>query len=102
MFIAMNRFQVKRGHEEEFEEIWRQRESKLAGTPGFLEFRMLRGPQTEDYTLYASHSVWQDEAAFLAWTRSEQFRAAHRGAGESRPHYLGPPEFEGFTSVDGV
>ncbi|MGI4975435.1 MAG: antibiotic biosynthesis monooxygenase, partial [Janthinobacterium lividum] len=33
------------------------------------------------------------------WTRSDAFRAAHRSAGGTREMYLGPPEFEGFESV---
>ena len=102
MFIAMNRFQVKRGHEEEFEDIWRQRESKLAGTPGFLEFRMLRGPQTEAYTLYASHTMWSDRESFEAWTRSEAFRQAHANAGDHKHIYLDRPQFEGFETVDDI
>ena len=38
-------------------------------------------------------------ADFEAWTRSEAFRMAHRQAGTTGPLYLGPPEFEGFESV---
>lgn len=34
-----------------------------------------------------------------AWTRSEAFRAAHAGAGQSKGLYLGPPQFEGFEAV---
>ena len=70
--------------------------------PGFVEFHLLRGPATETHTLYASHTVWADEASFRAWTTSEQFRAAHRDAGGAGPLYLGHPEFEGFTSVQGA
>jgi heme-degrading monooxygenase HmoA len=69
---------------------------------GFRSFHLLRGPTTESHTLYASHTVWASEAAFRAWTTSEQFRAAHRDAGQNKPLYLGHPEFEGFASVDGV
>jgi len=49
--------------------------------------------------LYSSHTVWKSYAEFEAWTRSDAFRAAHRGAGGNRDMYLGPPEFEGFESV---
>ncbi len=34
--------------------------------------------------------------AFEAWTKSEAFRAAHQRAGDNKPLYLGPPQFEGF------
>jgi len=80
MFIAMNRFRVKKGSEEAFEKVWLSRDSQLAKVPGFVEFRLLKGPEHEDYTLYASHSVWQSRATFEAWTRSAEFRAAHRDA----------------------
>lgn len=102
MFVAMNRFRVVPGSEEAFEEVWRSRKSRLDELEGFIDFHLLRGPSHEDHTLYASHTIWQDEASFLAWTRSEQFRAAHKGAGANKPLYLGHPQFEGFTSVTGV
>ena len=95
----MNRFRITPGSEAAFEEVWRSRESHLAGVPGFVEFHLLRGPAREDHVLYASHSVWRSRGDFEAWTRSEAFRAAHRGAGQSKPLYLGPPEFEGFEAV---
>lgn len=99
MFIAMNRFRVKRGCEADFEAVWRRRDSKLETVPGFVEFHMLRGPEAEDHTLYASHTVWQDRAAFEAWTKSQAFRDAHRNAGDNAPLYLGHPDFDGFEVV---
>ncbi len=102
MYIAMNRFRVAKGREAEFEAVWTGRETHLAGVPGFREFRLLRGPEGADHTLYASHSVWTSEAAFRDWTRSEAFRAAHAQAGGSKDLYLGPPEFEGFAPVAGA
>lgn len=96
MFIAMNRFQVTLGREADFEAVWRGRNSQIAAVPGFVEFHLLRGPQRDDHTLYASHTVWQSRSAFEDWTKSEAFRAAHAGAGKTRGIYLGHPEFEGF------
>lgn len=99
MFIAMNRFRIRKGSEEDFVAVWASRESHLDGVAGFREFHLLRGPEHEDYTLFASHSVWDSRAAFEAWTHSEAFRKAHAGAGASRDIYLGPPQFEGFEVV---
>ena len=65
MFIAMNRFQVQPGRGEEFERIWRERDSYLVGVPGFLQFALLRGADGE----YVSHSTWESHAAFEAWTQ---------------------------------
>ena len=102
MFIAMNRFSVKRGGEADFEKVWTTRESYLENVPGFRSFHLLRGPERDDHTLYASHSKWVSRAAFDAWTRSEAFRRAHQDAGRNKPLYHGHPEFEGFEVVQTV
>jgi heme-degrading monooxygenase HmoA len=96
MFIAMNRFRVRKGSEDAFEQVWLSRDTHLDKVPGFVEFHLLKGPQAEEYTLFASHTVWESRAAFEAWTRSEAFRAAHHRAGENKPLYLDHPQFEGF------
>ncbi len=98
MFIAMNRFQVKKGSEDAFEKVWLTRETYLNRVPGFVEFHLLKGPEAEDHTLYASHTIWQSKAAFEAWTKSDEFRAAHARAGnESNWAALpGSPEVRGF------
>jgi heme-degrading monooxygenase HmoA len=99
MFIAMNRFRVVKGQEQAFERRWLERDSYLDQSPGFIEFHLLRGPERDDHTLYSSHTTWTSKQAFTAWTQSEQFRAAHRTAGENRALHLGHPEFEGFEAV---
>jgi len=96
MFIAMNRFRVIKGCEGAFEHVWLSRDSHLDNVPGFVEFHLLKGPDADDHTLYASHTVWENRDAFEAWTRSDAFRAAHHRAGENKPLYLGHPQFEGF------
>jgi heme-degrading monooxygenase HmoA len=102
MFIAMNRFKVALGSEADFEHMWKSRESHLPSVPGFVEFHLLRGPQRSDHVLYASHTIWEDQAAFEAWTKSAAFRAAHAQAGNrsgNAPVYTGPSEFEGFDAI---
>src|SRR4051812_18710168 len=85
MFIAMNRFKVISGAEADFEQVWTRRDTHLRDVPGFLSFRLLRGPEREDHTLYSSHTSWQSRADFEAWTRSDAFRQAHSNAGGNRP-----------------
>jgi heme-degrading monooxygenase HmoA len=102
MFVAMNRFRVVKGAETAFEAVWATRDSRLAETPGFVSFHLLRGPEREDHVLYCSHSVWQDRKSFTAWMKSEAFRSAHRDVGAQTSLYLGPPDFEGFDAVDGA
>jgi heme-degrading monooxygenase HmoA len=96
MYIAMNRFRVAKGSETAFEQLWMSRDSHLEKVPGFVEFHLLKGPEAEDHTLYASHTIWQSFGAFEAWTKSEAFRAAHHKAGDHKPLYLDHPQFEGF------
>ena len=102
MFIAMNRFKVIKGEEAAFEDLWLNRESHLDQVPGFVEFHMLKGPERDDHVLYSSHTIWAGRQQFTDWTTSEQFRAAHRGAGGTKPMYLGHPEFEGFEVIQTV
>jgi heme-degrading monooxygenase HmoA len=96
MYIAMNRFRVAKGSEAAFEQVWMSRDSHLDKVPGFIEFHLLKGPEAEDHTLYASHTVWANHAVFEVWTKSEAFRAAHHKAGDNKPLYLEHPQFEGF------
>jgi heme-degrading monooxygenase HmoA len=100
MFLAMNRFRIALGKEEAFVEYWRKRNSYLSEVPGFISFNLLRGDTSEERTLFASHTVWESEQAFEAWTQSEAFRKAHMAAGNSpRDFYLGLPQLELFEAV---
>ncbi|MEM9618377.1 MAG: antibiotic biosynthesis monooxygenase [Pseudomonadota bacterium] len=99
MFIAMNRFKIIKGSEKDFEKVWMERDSHLETVSGFKEFHLVRGPEHDDHVLYASHTVWESESAFVNWTKSEAFREAHKNAGDNRPLYLDHPQFEGFTVV---
>ena len=99
MYIAMNRFQIVLGKEEDFEKIWRERETHLEKVPGFKNFNLIKGDSNKSYTLYASHSTWDSKMDFLNWTKSEEFRAAHKGAGQHSSVYLGHPVFEGFEVI---
>ena len=99
MFIAMNRFKVKLGEETYFEEIWKNRDTHLNEVPGFKKFNLIKSESNEEYTLYSSHSVWDSKEDFIAWTKSESFRKAHKDAGKNKPLYIGHPMFEGFEVV---
>jgi heme-degrading monooxygenase HmoA len=102
MFLAMNRFRVIKGNEKAFEQVWLSRDSYLGSVPGFVEFHLLRGPEADDHTLYASHTIWKNRGSFDAWTKSEAFRAAHAGAGSNKPLCLGHPQLELFETLQTV
>ena len=102
MYLTMNRFKVTKGREADFEEVWKSRDSHLTKVDGFIAFHLMKGPQEGDYTLYASHTAWNSEADFFAWTKSEAFRAAHKGAGGHSDLYLEAPKLEIFETVQAI
>ena len=99
MFIAMNRFKIVLGKEAEFEKVWRERDTHLDGVNGFKEFHLVKGEKNDEFSLYASHSIWNSKEDFINWTKSEEFRLAHKNAGNNKHLYLGHPEFEGFKKI---
>jgi heme-degrading monooxygenase HmoA len=97
MFIAMNNFKVAGGREQDFEEIWRNRETHLQNVQGIIRFALMRGDQPGEYI---SHSTWESRDAFTKWTQSEAFVAGHRGGGQSLMGVLeGPPAVRLYESV---
>lgn len=102
MYLTINRFRVRPGHEAAFEALWTGRESKLPQLRGFVEFHLMRGESHADHTVYLSHTLWESRAAFEAWTKSDAFRSSHRGAGAHGAMYLGPPELECLESVQRI
>jgi heme-degrading monooxygenase HmoA len=104
MYIAMNRFRVIKERAKDFEQVWTSRDSYLHEVPGFVAFHLLRGPEHDDYQLYASHTIWRSYEDFVGWTKSEAFRKAHARAGNESTQTLvaGPAQFEGFQVVQEV
>jgi heme-degrading monooxygenase HmoA len=96
MFIAMNRFKVASGREDDFEEIWRGRESYLKGQAGFVQFALLRSEMQAGE--YVSHSTWEDRESFIAWTQSEAFAAGHR-QGSLAGVLEGPPQVSTYEAI---
>ena len=48
MYIAMNRFKIVPGKEDEFEKVWRERDTHLSEVPGFKEFHLVKGEKTNE------------------------------------------------------
>ena len=94
MFIAMNQFSIVPGKGDEFEAMWKSRETYLSEVPGFREFHLLKGENEK----YISHSTWESREAFTQWTQSEAFRKAHAQGG-SKGLIQGPPVFSGYEVV---
>ena len=99
MYIAMNRFHIIKGKEEEFETIWKNRDSQLNSINGFISFKLIKGPSNDQYTLYISHSTWKSKNSFIEWTKSESFRKTHKNVGDHSDKYIDAPKFEGFKVI---
>jgi len=99
MFIAMNRFKIVLGKEEQFEKVWKERDTHLSNVKGFMKFNLVKGATNNEFSLYASHSIWESKEDFINWTKSDAFRLAHKNAGQHKDLYLGAPNFEGFEVV---
>jgi heme-degrading monooxygenase HmoA len=95
MFIAMNRFTIVTGKGEDFERVWKTRDTYLHDVPGIVRFALLRGDAEGDYV---SHSTWASREAFLAWTQSEAFAAGHR-QGSLAGILAGPPQVSLYEAV---
>lgn len=99
MYLTMNRFKVRADKTQEFEARWEGGQKYLDDAPGFVEFHLLKGPQSDGQVLYASHTIWTDQASFQSWTKSDAFKQAHKGGGKDTDLYEWPPALEIFESV---
>jgi len=99
MFIATNPSQVIYGGEGSFEQTCVSRDSYLARVREFLDFHIVRGPAANDHLLYSPRTVWLSRRKFEDRTRTEAFRAAHRGAAGDKSLYLVPPYSGGFHVI---
>lgn len=98
MFIAMNTFTINNDRFEEFETVWTTRERHLKEMSGFLSFKLLRGEVHEGTREYISHSAWSCADEFWAWTKSEQFKLAHKNK-TPEGIILGPPKFRSYEVI---
>ncbi|MBI78476.1 MAG: antibiotic biosynthesis monooxygenase [Rhodospirillaceae bacterium] len=99
MYVAINRFKIILGRENDFEKIWHGRDIHLDKVPGFIEFHLLKSKNNAKHALYTSQSTWISEDDFSNWTKSDSFRQAHKGADRHSDIYLGHPKFEGFEVI---
>ncbi|WP_248884799.1 antibiotic biosynthesis monooxygenase family protein [Acidithiobacillus acidisediminis] len=75
-YVVANRVPVKPDFRSEFEERFRRRAGEVEKQAGFVRMEILR-PVNED-GLYVVLTHWENKAAFEAWVRSDDFKAAHQ------------------------
>ncbi|MEX1365067.1 MAG: antibiotic biosynthesis monooxygenase [Nannocystaceae bacterium] len=115
MIVVTNRIPVAQGHDIDFEDRFRKRVHLVDRHPGFVRNEVHRprpmrfdreagrwvdDPDTQGY--YEVKTWWRSLDDFVAWTRSESFREAHRDR-PPKEMFAGPNVLEiheVFTSTD--
>lgn len=77
MYIAMSRFEVVNGEENQFEKLLTERHSQLVNIQGYLSFHFVRGGTNGTVTFYSSHTKWANREDYLKWCDSEKFWEVH-------------------------
>lgn len=76
-FVALSRFTVANGMEEEVRQAFRDRPHLVDGTPGFQRMEVLAPVDAPDE--FWLLTWWSDEQSFQAWHRSHHHHDSHRG-----------------------
>jgi heme-degrading monooxygenase HmoA len=63
----LDTLQVKPDRAKDFEDVWKNRESALLETPGFIRFALLRGDE-EGAHAYSINSMANDPAMRYPWS----------------------------------
>jgi heme-degrading monooxygenase HmoA len=96
MYIVSNRVPVAENWRDQFEQRFLQRAGQVEQQPGFVRMDVMR-PETEGAP-YVVQTVWQDRAAFEAWVRSDDFKAAHQNP-LPKDAYNGEGRLEAFEVI---
>jgi heme-degrading monooxygenase HmoA len=115
MIVVTNRIPIARGHEIDFEERFRSRAHLVDRSPGFIRNEVHRPrpmkldrststwvPDEEAQAYYEVKTWWRSFDDFVAWTRSDEFKQAHRDRPPAEM-FAGPNVLEVhevFTSTD--
>ena len=91
MIVVTNRIPIAQGHEADFEDRFRRRVHLVDQSPGFVRHEVHRPkpmkmdrerggwvPDPDKEAYYEVKTWWRTFEDFVAWTRSESFREAHR------------------------
>ena len=99
MFMASAQFEVVKGQEETFENLWAARSSRFHEMPGFISFRFQKGPERGNHVLYFSLTTWATQQSFLAWRYSEQFMEGYENGGKRGRVHQSPCRLEEFETI---
>jgi heme-degrading monooxygenase HmoA len=85
LFVSINHIPVKAGREDDFENLFRQRERHVENQPGFISLDILKpgmrsipgGKPEPNGNEYQVMTRWQSEADFRGWISSDSFKKSH-------------------------
>lgn len=81
-FLALSKFRVRNGMEDEVREAFRRRPHLVDDADGFVRMDVVS--PTADAREFWLLTYWRDEESFRAWHRSHLYRDSHAGV----PHGL--------------
>ncbi len=75
-FVAINYIQCQENYKNRFEQLFATRAHAIDRIPGFIDMQVLK-PKKDDNE-YLIVSFWENENAFLSWTKSPEFIEGHK------------------------
>jgi heme oxygenase (mycobilin-producing) len=77
MFVAMSRFVVANGMEEDVRQAFKQRPHRVDETPGFVRMDVI-SPVEASHEFWLI-TYWTDEQSYRTWHRGHRYKDAHSG-----------------------
>lgn len=96
MFAVINQLSIKPEFLEQVEAAFLENVGGIESLPGFKGFRFLKSLNPAEVPCVVE-VIWEDEAAFGNWKRSEHFQKSHAGMGAFRDAFYGPPKFSRYS-----
>jgi len=96
-YVAISRFRVRNGMEEEVTAAFRERPHLVDGAAGFIRMDVLS--PSEDAAEFWLVTYWSDEAAFREWHHSHVYRESHAGIPKGLKLDPSATELRGFRYV---
>lgn len=97
VFVALSRFTVANGMEEEVKLAFRNRPHLVDGSPGFLRMEVL-SPVDVPAEIWLL-TWWSDEESFRTWHHSHLYRESHAGIPKGLKLVPGSTEIRSFRQV---
>lgn len=75
MFVAMSRFRIANGMEEQVDDAFKNRPHQVDSVQGFVRMDVVRPVETPQQFLLITY--WTDEVSYHTWHRSSDHHTSH-------------------------